>query len=94
MLRTHQRLRADFLDQTIATWQPRAKRPLTREDAREIVTNIVGFFEVLREWERDERGVRSPALQPMLPPAVTSEPNRPSCETDRKSQTLALVPER
>jgi len=48
--------RSEFLDQTIAIWQPRATRPLTREDAREIIENVTGFFAVLQEWERAERG--------------------------------------
>lgn len=45
----------DFLDHTITTWQPYADRPLTRENAREIAHNVVGFFRVLREWADDER---------------------------------------
>jgi hypothetical protein len=44
-----------LLDETIAIWQPRASRPLTREDARQIVENMTGFFNVLREWDRAER---------------------------------------
>src|SRR5262249_3911880 len=38
--------RPDFLDETIAVWQPLSERPLTREDAREITENVVGFFSV------------------------------------------------
>src|ERR1700686_2054959 len=45
----------DFLDETIAVWQPLSQRPLTREDAREITENMVGFFSVLREWAEAER---------------------------------------
>ena len=45
----------DYLDQTIAVWQPYTDRPLTREDAREITHNVVGFFRVLREWADEER---------------------------------------
>jgi len=45
----------DFLDQTISIWQPRADRSLTREDAREIVHNVVGFFRVLQEWAEEDR---------------------------------------
>ena len=36
--------RGDFIDQTLVTWQPRAKRQLTREDGREIIENMTGFF--------------------------------------------------
>lgn len=45
----------DLLDKTIAVWQPRTQRTLTREDAREIVSNVMGFFAVLNEWDRAER---------------------------------------
>jgi hypothetical protein len=47
----------DFIDQTIAIWQKRTERKLTREDGREIIENISGFFSVLQEWERKERAV-------------------------------------
>jgi hypothetical protein len=45
----------DLIDQTLIVWQPRAKRQLTREDGREIVENITGFFRILQEWDRLER---------------------------------------
>jgi hypothetical protein len=48
-----------FLDETMATWQPLSVRPLNREDAREIVSNVFGFFRILREWERAEREAAS-----------------------------------
>ena len=47
----------DLIDQTIAIWQKRTERKLTREDGREIIENISGFFSVLQEWERKERAV-------------------------------------
>jgi hypothetical protein len=46
---------SDFIDQTIAIWQKRTERKLTREDGREIIENISGFFSILQEWERRER---------------------------------------
>jgi hypothetical protein len=45
----------DFLDYTIAFWQPRLNRELTHEDARQIAENLVGFFKVLQDWDREER---------------------------------------
>jgi hypothetical protein len=45
----------DFIDQTIAIWQPRTKRQLTREDGREIIENMTGFFRILQEWDRIDR---------------------------------------
>jgi hypothetical protein len=45
----------DLLDETRRVWQPQTDRVLTREDAREIVENIVGFFDILHEWDKAER---------------------------------------
>lgn len=42
--------RLDLLTLTSQVWQPRAGRPLSREDAREIVQNTVAFFDVLIAW--------------------------------------------
>ena len=42
--------RESLLDATLAVWQPRADRELTKEDARQIVENVVGFFDVLATW--------------------------------------------
>ncbi len=42
--------RESLLDATLAVWQPRVDRELTREDARQIVENVVGFFDVLARW--------------------------------------------
>jgi hypothetical protein len=61
----------DFLDDTIAVWQPLSQRPLTREDAREITENMVGFFSVLREWAEAERNPEKG-----LPPPPPWQPGR------------------
>jgi hypothetical protein len=45
----------DFLEETIRVWQPYAKEPLSREDAREILANVSGFFRVLRAWSEEDR---------------------------------------
>ncbi len=44
-----------IIDRTIETWQPLAERDLSREDARQIVENVTGFFSILAEWSREER---------------------------------------
>jgi hypothetical protein len=56
----------DFIDETIAVWQARSKKRLTREDGREIIANMTGFFHVLQQWDRAEnagkkRRKRAPA---------------------------------
>jgi hypothetical protein len=45
----------DYLETTRTFWQPYAERELTREDAREMAHNLIGFFTVLREWTLRER---------------------------------------
>ena len=45
----------ELIDQTLAVWQPRSARRLTREDARQIVENIAGFFQVLARWDQVAR---------------------------------------
>jgi hypothetical protein len=71
--------RGDFLEQTIAVWQPYADRSLTREDAREIAHNIVGFFGVLREWAKEERDSAASAesLSPAQVNGGTESDSRP-----------------
>jgi hypothetical protein len=48
----------DFVDETVAFWQKRSKRQLTREDGRQIIENLTGFFRILQEWDRAERAAR------------------------------------
>ncbi len=43
-----------FIDRTIETWQQRLDRDLSREDARQIVENVTGFFSILAEWSQAE----------------------------------------
>lgn len=44
----------ELIDHTIAVWQPRLQRRLSKEDAREITENLTGFFTILAEWSRHE----------------------------------------
>jgi hypothetical protein len=45
----------DFLERARVFWEGRTGRPLTREDAREIMGNLTGFFQVLSEWDQADR---------------------------------------
>jgi hypothetical protein len=47
----------NLIDRTIALWVPRLRRDLSREDARQIVENATGFFNILAEWSRAEMPV-------------------------------------
>jgi hypothetical protein len=42
--------RLPLLEETIRFWQPRTSRPLTHEDARQMVENVTGFFTILQGW--------------------------------------------
>jgi len=44
----------DLIDHTISFWQPRSQRRLSREDGRQIVENVSGFFSILHKWSRAE----------------------------------------
>ena len=60
-------LKDELIRRTRQVWQPRLGRDLSREDARQIVTNVTGFFSVLAEWSRAE----------MPPPAARTKPKQP-----------------
>ena len=42
----------DLIDRTLETWQPRVDHPLSRDDARQIIENVSGFFSTLAEWAK------------------------------------------
>ncbi len=52
--------RPDLIEQTLGVWQPLASRKLTREDGREIIENMTGFFKLLLEWDAKERRAARP----------------------------------
>jgi hypothetical protein len=43
-------LKDRLIERTLEVWVPRFGRELTREDARQIAEDMVGFFEILNEW--------------------------------------------
>lgn len=44
-----------FLERTARLFEARMERPLSTEDARQIVDNLGGFFRILAEWDRIDR---------------------------------------
>ena len=56
-----------FIDATLAHWQPLTDRVLTREDAREIIENVSGFFAILLEWDAEDQR-RSDTSEAGAPP--------------------------
>jgi hypothetical protein len=47
----------NLIDRTREVWKPRLGRDLSREDARQIVENVTGFFAILTQWSRAEMPV-------------------------------------
>jgi hypothetical protein len=43
----------DIVEHTMAFWHERTPQPVSREDARQMLVHVVGFFQVLAEWERN-----------------------------------------
>jgi hypothetical protein len=42
----------DIIHQTIIFWCEHTGQDFSQEDARQMVANVAGFFNVLAEWER------------------------------------------
>ena len=53
------------LEETIQFWQPQYSRPLTVEDARQMVENVTGFFMTLQRWSAaaDSRPLQPDAVK-------------------------------
>lgn len=45
----------EFIEQTLEIWESRCDRILTREDAREVIANVAGFFHLLLRWNLEEQ---------------------------------------
>ncbi|WP_141245349.1 hypothetical protein [Mesorhizobium sp. WSM4313] len=45
-----------FLERTARLFEARMGRPMSTEDSRQIVDNLGGFFRILAEWDRIDRG--------------------------------------
>jgi hypothetical protein len=54
---------ADLIDYTRQTWEPLMKREISREEARQIVSNFVGLIKVLDEIDRGQRAAGDPAIR-------------------------------
>ena len=42
----------NLIDGAIRLWQPRLRRDVSREDGRQFVEQVTGFFKVLSKWEQ------------------------------------------
>lgn len=59
----------ELIDEALAVFQPRTSRTLTREDGRQIVHNLSGYFQTLLEWKRAARTTRAKASSTQRPEA-------------------------
>ena len=50
-------LNDDQIERAREVWQPRVGRDLSHDEAKQIATNVTGFFSILAEWSRFERRV-------------------------------------
>jgi hypothetical protein len=48
--------RERLIEETIALWQPLCPRPLSAEEARQMIANVAGVFNLLARWDVEERG--------------------------------------
>lgn len=64
-------------DSIIAIWQPASPRPLTREDAREIAANVVGFFTLLQQWAEQDAALGAPTVEAPVPRASAPKRRKP-----------------
>ncbi|MCK4856510.1 MAG: hypothetical protein KAT58_00930 [candidate division Zixibacteria bacterium] len=48
-----QRSNHDILGLTAEFWSQRCCQPICTDDAREIIDNITGFFDILARWDRE-----------------------------------------
>ena len=60
-----QHIKPEIISQTVALWQPRSARILSVDDARQILDNTCGFFDVLAGWMRADQRGQDDALFPL-----------------------------
>ena len=46
-------LSPEMTETTQRFWEKRTGEPVSEEDARETIRNVVGFFDLLDQWDRD-----------------------------------------
>jgi hypothetical protein len=49
------RQQPDIVDRTVTFWSERTEQTFSREDARQMLVNVSGFFDILAEWDRKAR---------------------------------------
>lgn len=44
----------DLIETTRAFWEKRLERPVSAEEAREMIANVLGYFSLLADWDAEE----------------------------------------
>jgi hypothetical protein len=47
----------EIIDHTISIFESRTGREISREEGRQAIENISGFFRVLQEWDKSEKKI-------------------------------------
>jgi hypothetical protein len=45
----------DLIETTRAFWEKRLERPVSAEEAREMIANVLGYFSLLADWDSEEQ---------------------------------------
>ena len=72
-----------MIEQTTVFWSERTRTEISPEDAREMVANVSGFFQVLGEWNECAVGIHDT-------PASHSRRNHRQKEPDHSTEGMAF----
>ena len=45
----------DLIETTRAFWEQRLERPVSAEESREMIANVLGYFSLLAVWDAEEQ---------------------------------------
>ncbi len=51
---------ADLIKETKALWEPRLGRPLSTDEAKQLIEDVAEFFHLLHGWKTHERRSQKP----------------------------------
>jgi len=58
----------NLIERTRQLWDPRLGRELSVQDARHIIENATGFFTVVADWSRADKGAANDNAAPSIEP--------------------------
>ncbi len=75
-----------LIDSTMRLWRQRMRRDISRDDAKQIIEHVTGFFDVLEEWEQGVPGGKRPPHGELDQTDLTGSPIIP-CVEGRRSKS-------